>query len=196
MVLLAKIISKFYHKLILIFTKSKCIKPTINNNNNNNIDSVFLYSPCWPQICGSPFSAGIIGIDPPHLTIEPVFKKFSLITLFYVYRHFIGMYMYVPCTCLVPMETKGGHQMPWNWSYRCLWTIMWILRIEPESSAREKGALRRWALPTLPQWTGDWHLPDICHVLLLLSMSVLLFFFYLVHTVFLKLPHYPHKSYF
>lgn len=146
MVLLAKIISKFYHKLILIFTKSKCIKPTINNNNNNNnIDSVFLYSPCWPQICGSPFSAGIIGIDPPHLTIEPVFKKFSLITLFYVYRHFIGMYMYVPCTCLVPMETKGGHQMPWNWSYRWLWATSSVLGIKPESFGKPASPFNCWA---------------------------------------------------
>jgi hypothetical protein len=29
------------------------------------------------------------------------------------------MYVCVPCIGLVPTEAKVGHQIPWNWSYRC-----------------------------------------------------------------------------
>ena len=29
--------------------------------------------------------------------------------------------------CLVPMKGKGGCQIPWNWSYRCLLAIIWEL---------------------------------------------------------------------
>ena len=30
------------------------------------------------------------------------------------------MYVCVPCTCLVPVGIRKGHQIPWNWSYKWL----------------------------------------------------------------------------
>jgi hypothetical protein len=39
----------------------------------------------------------------------------------YVYRCCGCMYIYLcMCVCLMPMETRRGHWIPWNWSYRWL----------------------------------------------------------------------------
>ena len=38
-----------------------------------------------------------------------------------------------------------GHQIPWNWSYRQLWSTMWVPGIESRSSARTPSALNHWA---------------------------------------------------
>lgn len=38
----------------------------------------------------------------------------------YVYGYFVFMYGYAPCGCLVPVEARRGHQIPWNWRYRTL----------------------------------------------------------------------------
>lgn len=32
-----------------------------------------------------------------------------------------------PCACLVPMEVRKRHWIPWNWSCRWLWGTMWVL---------------------------------------------------------------------
>lgn len=49
------------------------------------------------------------------------------------------------CTCLPacmsvhhlcvwdPLETRRGHQIFWNWSYRYLWATLWVLGVEPGS---------------------------------------------------------------
>ena len=41
------------------------------------------------------------------------------------------MFVCAPHVCSVPMEVRGGHQIPWNWSYRWFWAAMWVLGIEP-----------------------------------------------------------------
>lgn len=38
--------------------------------------------------------------------------------------------MPVPLACLVPSEVRRRCQIPWNWSYRWLWTTKWVLGIE------------------------------------------------------------------
>jgi hypothetical protein len=44
---------------------------------------------------------------------------------FYVYRYFACMYVCVPLVCLVPSESRRGHQMLWNWSLGRLLVTMW-----------------------------------------------------------------------
>lgn len=36
--------------------------------------------------------------------------------------------------CAVPVETRRGRQVSWDWSYR--WLRVWVLGIEPRSSAK------------------------------------------------------------
>lgn len=38
--------------------------------------------------------------------------------------------------CMVPTEARRGHWIPWDWRYRQLKSTMWVLRTEPESSAK------------------------------------------------------------
>lgn len=48
----------------------------------------------------------------------------------------------------VPTEASRRHQPLWNWSYKQLWTTVWVLRIEAGSSGRVSSPLNHWA--TLP----------------------------------------------
>lgn len=43
--------------------------------------------------------------------------------------------------CLVPTAVRRKDWIPWNWSYKYLQTIIWVLGIEPRSSVRETKAL-------------------------------------------------------
>jgi hypothetical protein len=36
----------------------------------------------------------------------------------------------------VPTEVRGGHQISWNWSYRWLLAVLWVLEDEPLSPTR------------------------------------------------------------
>lgn len=59
-----------------------------------------------------------------------VYFFFKDLFLFYVYgcfacTHVCGTHVY-----LVPMKTRRGHQIPWNWSDRMLQTIMPLLGTE------------------------------------------------------------------
>ena len=38
----------------------------------------------------------------------------------------------------------------WNWSYRQLWAVMWMLGIEPRSFRRAVSALNLWAISPVP----------------------------------------------
>lgn len=40
--------------------------------------------------------------------------------------------MYVHHMCPVPSEVRGGHYIPWNQSYGCLGTSMWVLGAEEQ----------------------------------------------------------------
>ena len=32
-------------------------------------------------------------------------------------------------TICVPKEARKGHRVTWNWSYRCSWAAMWVLKV-------------------------------------------------------------------
>ena len=49
-----------------------------------------------------------------------------------------------PCVCLLSVEARRGHRIPWNWS-----DIMWVLGTKPGSSARTAGDLNHGAEPSL-----------------------------------------------
>lgn len=53
---------------------------------------------------------------------------------------FACMYACALCTRLVPTDARRRCRIPWNWSCKSLWTTMWLLRIEPESSERTASA--------------------------------------------------------
>lgn len=57
--------------------------------------------------------------------------------LFYVLLVF-SLHVCVSCTCLVPVEARRWQWIPWNWRYRYLWAMMWVLRIKPRFSVRAK----------------------------------------------------------
>lgn len=40
----------------------------------------------------------------------------------------------------MPSEVRREYQIPWNWSYRRFSGIMWVLRMEPQSSRRAANA--------------------------------------------------------
>lgn len=51
----------------------------------------------------------------------------DLFILLYVCERFAYMDVCVARTWLVPMETRRGCGVAWNWKYRRLWDAMWIL---------------------------------------------------------------------
>jgi len=50
-----------------------------------------------------------------------------------------------PRACLMSEEAKRGHSISWNWLTVQLWAIIWMLGIEPGSSARVTSVLHGWA---------------------------------------------------
>ena len=68
---------------------------------------------------------------------------------------FIFMYVWVVCLCVYLCITHS-HNRPekdigtWNWNYRQLWAIMWVLRYEPKSSRREATVLNIYTISLAP----------------------------------------------
>lgn len=63
--------------------------------------------------------------------------------------YFIYKYIYVTMRARCP-EARRRCQTPWNWSYRCLSSAMWVLEIKPRTSSRAARALNNRAIsPTL-----------------------------------------------
>lgn len=60
------------------------------------------------------------------------------------------MYVYILWLCLVFTEAKRGHLNPWDWSYRQLWVLEWVLGIEPGSSRKATSALNQWIISPAP----------------------------------------------
>jgi hypothetical protein len=70
------------------------------------------------------------------------------------YFYFILFYYFIclvfcshACLCTMRVPRKGS-QVAWNGSYRWLWAAMWVLGIEPGSSA---GTFNHWAISSA-QW--------------------------------------------
>ncbi|CAO2597816.1 hypothetical protein LEMLEM_LOCUS9161 [Lemmus lemmus] len=75
-----------------------------------------------------------------HVLCVWVFACLPDCTMFYVYRC-LPVCLTVYHVFAVPMESRGGHQVPWNWSYRWWQTAMWVLGLLPASSGRAASAL-------------------------------------------------------
>lgn len=58
------------------------------------------------------------------------------------------IYVCTLCTCLIPVEARSEHQIPWNCSFRKLWAL-WGLIIKLGSSARTN-ALNGWTISPGP----------------------------------------------
>ena len=56
------------------------------------------------------------------------------------------------CVMYVPREDREGHWIPWNWSYRQLGTIMWVLGTKTDSR-KASNALSLWAISPALQRT-------------------------------------------
>jgi hypothetical protein len=84
------------------------------------------------------------------------------------------MYMWHVCAwvCIYAMciqkslEARRGQQIPWNWSYRWLWAMMWILRPEPRFSARTTTD------PSLQLQTLEWPSPFYYRVLMVFCLCL------------------------
>lgn len=66
----------------------------------------------------------------------PISKIFSL--KFYIFKMCIGVLPTSMCLWV--------WQISLNWSYRQLWTVMWLLEIEPRTSGRTASVLNGWAI--------------------------------------------------
>lgn len=77
---------------------------------------------------------------------------FERLILFFSYDCFDGKYIYEPYACLVPVEVRKSHQVPCNWNYRWLWTIICTLGTEPGSflCRSNKHSFNCWAIYPAP----------------------------------------------
>lgn len=48
------------------------------------------------------------------------------------------MYVCTLCVCLVPKKVRGKQHMPWEWSYRKLEDITWVLGLIPDILQEQK----------------------------------------------------------
>lgn len=64
---------------------------------------------------------------------KPHISSYLCVCLFNVYGCFACMFISVLSIFLVLAEVIKEWSVPWNWSYRCLWITIWLLRIEPRS---------------------------------------------------------------
>ena len=77
--------------------------------------------------------------EVPTLFLCTKFKMVFVIFLKYL-KNFgvwcVPIHIFSSLTCLVPMEARWGCQVPWKWSYRWLWTSLWVLVNTLRSSGR------------------------------------------------------------
>lgn len=59
------------------------------------------------------------------------------------------------CVCLVLVMFWRRFQIAWDWSFGCLWAIMWVLGAEPRSFASETSALNYWGFSPANEVTID-----------------------------------------
>lgn len=92
------------------------------------------------------FSLGFMGKDRTVIDVILSFRHnqyllslcmffLDLPASFYMSECFAWMCVWALHVCLVPMEVRRGYQIPWNWSYRYLWTTTWVMVPKSESSA-------------------------------------------------------------
>lgn len=74
-----------------------------------------------------------------------------LIKIFwFIYFYFmwlsVCLHVYALCASLVSMEIRRACHISKKWSYRWLWTAMWMLKTKPRFSTRATSALNHWAI--------------------------------------------------
>lgn len=89
--------------------------------------------------------------------------SFWRLILCYVYACFACMHSCVPHVCPVPSLVRWAWQIALNFCYRRLWAAMWVLGVEPGSSAEEAGALNGWVISPAPKSTSLFclHVPEL-----------------------------------
>lgn len=80
------------------------------------------------------------------------FLNFLDLFIILLYRCFAYMYVCELCVRLVIVKVRWGCCIPWNWSSRWLWAAIWVLGINPRSSARTVIAFNYWANSPAPSW--------------------------------------------
>lgn len=61
--------------------------------------------------------------------------KCITLEMYYYYFFMCGCFvcLHVPPGCMAPTEVRRGHWIPWDWSCRELWVVMWVPEIKPKS---------------------------------------------------------------
>lgn len=93
---------------------------------------------------------------------------------------FSYVYIWTPCTCLVPMNDSRWYQIFWKWSYIWLRATMWVLRIKPGSAGRAESTLKFWTISLVPVvlvlwWTLVFYFFSFKIILLILGIRWLYF---------------------
>lgn len=77
------------------------------------------------------------GIVPRERNSSPKTTCYIIPFVFQLKISFIFMCVgALPVYMSIHMEDRWGHQVSWDWNYRCLWGTMWVLAVEPGSSER------------------------------------------------------------
>lgn len=63
------------------------------------------------------------------------------------------MYICAPCIHSVPVETRRGHWVLWDWSYRWLGGTMWVLEPKPGSSENKQPGFLTAVSSFQPHWS-------------------------------------------
>ena len=82
----------------------------------------------------------------------PLLLIFFFKDLFYFYfmcMSGLPVYRYVHYLC-VPVGGRREHWIPWNWSYRWVWAVVWVLGTESGPSARAESTHDSWAISPAP----------------------------------------------
>lgn len=95
----------------------------------------------------------------PHLNLKIFWQLVAaggtrvtfFLLLFTIYGCFNCTSVYQVCVCLVPMEARRGYWIPWDWNYRWLWAVMWVLGVGFGSFTKATSALNCWTISPAPQ---------------------------------------------
>lgn len=87
-------------------------------------------------------------------------KVLLLIFIFYfVHAWFAFLYVCAPLACMVPSETRKGHQITWHWSCCQWWAVMCVLGINHGLPGRIASSLNHpLSILSMTQssWTWQW----------------------------------------
>lgn len=133
----------------------------------------FVHCPYW--LVGIPLCVWMVSTTSPSITNDKYNKDFTMQTFvqtntspknivdsFFSFINILFYYfMYISilpaCVCILPvcflsMEARRRLWVPWDWSYRWLQAILWVLKTEPSSSAKATKTLNLWAKSSGPHF--------------------------------------------